>query len=136
MASRSVIAAALLASALGAFGAAPAPAATVSIASVEVPAYRGGFDTVATASYAASPGEVNDVLLERDGDTLVVTDPGAAIFAGAGCDPVDTHSARCAFPAGDRIVDARLGDLEDRVRTAGSFADSVLHVAGVTATTC
>jgi Ca2+-binding RTX toxin-like protein len=61
--------------------------------------------------YEATPGELNDVELSKSAGTFTITDAGALITAGPGCDQVSEHEATCT-PTIER-VDIHLGDLAD-----------------------
>jgi Ca2+-binding RTX toxin-like protein len=73
-----------------------------------------------TVVFSAAPGEVNDVRaggLALPGPNLTITDSGAALTAGAGCEQIDGNTARCLEsdegPA--RPLMMRTGDRGDRV---------------------
>ena len=70
--------------------------------------------------YYAAPGELNDVQLSESDGTVTITDAGAVITAGQGCDRVTDHEATCSGNL--RAVDFFLGDLADR---AASFSVSI-----------
>jgi RTX calcium-binding nonapeptide repeat (4 copies) len=93
-------------------GAVPAPAATIAVAT-DHPA----------VGFVAEPGEVNDVLLEEDpsnGD-LLVTDAGAPLTPGAGCEAIGAHAARCTWTPGvgwPPAIRVTLGDGDDAFHVA------------------
>ena len=89
------------------------------------------------AVFTAAPGEANDVLAgtranpDPDGRTLKVTDAGATITAGSGCEQIDAHSAWCPEPPFDGIpLIMRLGDRDDRVVVDDFFERAVVNVRG------
>jgi len=61
---------------------------------------------------AASPGEVNEVSVVRDGDALVVRDAGVAPTPGTGCVAQDDGSVACP-DAGVAALTVTLGDGDD-----------------------
>lgn len=61
--------------------------------------------------YTAAPGELNDVELSETGATVTISDAGAVITAGPGCDQVTDHEATCSGINHDEI---HLGDLRDK----------------------
>jgi Ca2+-binding RTX toxin-like protein len=105
---RNVRRAALLGAAIALGAASAADAATVSVAGD-------------TAVFRAAPGEANDVRLGEYAPgslyTLGVTDTGAPLKAGRGCQQVDAHSAVCGDP---RYVVVEAGNGDDRVREESS----------------
>lgn len=79
-------------------------------------------------TYAAEPGEVNNVAFGRrtvvsvwptyiHQDVISVTDTGASITTGSGCVPTGTNSANCTDAY--RVV-ATLGDGDDTVKIYGT----------------
>lgn len=63
----------------------------------------------------AGPDEVNDVLLTREGDSVVVRDAGATLTAGSPCTTVAGAFVACPAAA-VRSVRVELGDQDDVVR--------------------
>jgi Ca2+-binding RTX toxin-like protein len=73
-----------------------------------------------TVVFSAAPGEVNDVRaggLALPGPNLTITDSGAALTAGAGCEQIDANTARCpeSDEAPARPLIMHTGDRGDRV---------------------
>jgi RTX calcium-binding nonapeptide repeat (4 copies) len=77
----------------------------------------------ATLSYVAGDGEANDLLVQGDAHSIVLTDPGAEIDPGSGCTTSGDHSVTCTsqlefYP---EPVHATLGDEDDRFTSEGPF---------------
>ena len=62
-------------------------------------------------TFAAAPGEVNDVTRTRSGRMMVIRDEGAPVSAGSGCTQVDEHAVSCF----DLYLDVQTRDADDRV---------------------
>ena len=109
---------------------AAAPAATVSVR--ESSPSRGGEVESAHLAFTASPGEINVVTLVASATAYVVRDTGAALTAGAGCSPIDAHTASCssARPFMSELID--VGDLDDTVTTplSGRTSAGTMRVLG------
>jgi Ca2+-binding RTX toxin-like protein len=107
------------------------------IAGVASPAAHGGTlsasqsGSVVTATYEGSAGEANNVTFHAT--TMVggptefftrvrLTDEGAPVAAGRGCETVDAHTARCDFPLDSANVNIRLflEDGPDEATAAGA----------------
>ena len=88
-----------------------AHAGTASVDAGTIP----GYGPVAEASYAADPGEHNDVLMTVEATAVVYHDAGAAVDAGEHCEQVDPNTARCSAP-GLRAAVVEAGDEDDDVR--------------------
>jgi Ca2+-binding RTX toxin-like protein len=69
--------------------------------------------------YAAGSGESNDVNVSLDSGAYTITDSGAAITAGAGCGPVDSHRVRCSAD-GVGLVTVAARDQNDAVSVSVS----------------
>lgn len=89
------------------------------------------------AVFTAAPGEANDVRAgtranpDTEGRTLKVTDAGAPLTAGAGCEQIDAHSAWCPEPLLSGIpLLMRTGDRNDRVVVDDFFERAVVNVRG------
>ena len=92
-----------------AVGLAGVSASSASAATVEI------FD--GTVVFSAAPGEVNNVrsgAFSGAGSNLTIIDSAATVAAGAGCEQIDAHTARCPEdeigPARPLIVWARDGN--------------------------
>jgi Ca2+-binding RTX toxin-like protein len=104
------------------FACAAAAAAAASALILPAAASAGTADVVpegadsGVVTYAAAPGETNDVTVAYDGQHVVVHDTGAPVTAGTGCTAVDAHTAACT-PDATPLPFARvtLGDGNDRV---------------------
>src|SRR5215208_3937629 len=73
--------------------------------------------------YEAAPGETNRLVVALgDFTSVTVSDSGATIEAGRGCERIDAHSARCSTLRPEEpylaSAEARLGDGDDEVRRA------------------
>jgi hypothetical protein len=90
-------------------------AATASTAEVVETHARGDY---ASLRYVAGDGEANDVTLQGDLHSVVVTDSGAEIAAGPGCSPSGDHSVTCTS-ALEMSLGLHLGDEDDRITSAG-----------------
>jgi Ca2+-binding RTX toxin-like protein len=108
-------------------------AAVATVGAMLVPVSAAGAATIAvvdgTAVFSAAPGEANDVVAgdransDPLGRTLKVTDAGATLTAGAGCQQIDAHSAWCEEPLGEPLpLLVRAGDRSDRVVVDDFFA--------------
>src|SRR4051812_23507910 len=72
--------------------------------------------------YAAAAGEVNNVTFARvSGDTFRVTELGATITAGTGCNQESPNVVTCTTRAGRQII-ANLGDQNDTATSTTSRA--------------
>lgn len=100
--------------------------------------------------YQAAAGEQNDVIVERSlpmggagpvrPDFVVIRDASATVSAGASCEAVDAHTARCRPSNADiQSVQLELGDADDRLRPSrdsgpvvanGGPGDDVLDLRG------
>jgi Ca2+-binding RTX toxin-like protein len=72
------------------------------------------------AIYTADPGEANDVTVSFDGRRYLITDEGARISTGDGCEITDgaaAHQASCDSGGVEwaRLIELHLGDLGDRL---------------------
>ena len=68
-------------------------------------------DIGGTVGYAALPGEVNKVVVARDGDAIVLDDEGSVLtVATLGCAQIADHRVSCP---GARAVHLDLGDGND-----------------------
>jgi Ca2+-binding RTX toxin-like protein len=76
--------------------------------------------------FRAAPGEANAVAITSDGQRTTFTDTGAPVEAGAGCERVDDHSARC--PGTSASVDA--GDGADTIVVGAVTATSGWRLLG------
>ncbi len=78
-------------------------------------------------AYAAAAGEANRAVLalSPDGRVLTITDAGAALVAGAGCEAVAPATVRCAAPAGATVSQGGTGEL---VAATLGDGDDVLDV--------
>jgi Ca2+-binding RTX toxin-like protein len=115
--------------------------AVTAVATVLTLASAAGAATIevvgGAAVFTAAPGEVNDVRAGTranpdppDGRTLKVTDTGATLKAGAGCERIDDHNAWCPEPQFSGIpLIMRMGDRDDRVFVDDRF-DRVVNVRG------
>ena len=89
-------------------------------------------------AYTAGPGEQNRTLIRSPSMTdvvWVVSDPGALITPGAGCESLDPHTVRCAtVTSGSSPLIAapsarvRLADLDDEVRIHSEAAFAGRHL--------
>lgn len=78
-------------------------------------------DVIGGVTYTAAPGELNVVELSETGGTVTITDSGAVISAGTGCNQVSAHEATCSGVTHNPGI--RLDDLGDTASLVG--ADSV-----------
>ena len=69
----------------------------------------------------ANDGEVNRLTLSRAGNVVTVTDAGADVTAGAGCEQVEPRQVRCTIADGEPRVDASLGDGDDEAAALGAL---------------
>lgn len=116
---------ALLLALLGVLPAAPAQAATISVA-------RSGCGPEsrycsARLDVVAAPGEANRLTLERRPDGLLVTDAGAPPTAGAECARVDERTVRCP---GILVVSIELGDGDDALSAAAALSTNLSVTGG------
>jgi hypothetical protein len=91
-----------------------AGAATVSVKETPQPA---GFTALATVTYVAPAGEVNNVRFDVAAEGVTVTDAGADLTAGTGCTLLDARHAVCTTATkvvADWTSDVTLGDGDDR----------------------
>ena len=68
--------------------------------------------------YRAAPGEQNDVIVERVASAMyavTISDSGAVLSAGASCEAVDAHTARCDTSSPPTVY-AEFDDSNDRLR--------------------
>jgi Ca2+-binding RTX toxin-like protein len=94
----------------------PAPAQALVVRAEEVFVGRDGMTGGVDVRVTAAPGERNDVILERRGDRLVVTERGAPLLAGDGCTAVGADAASCPLPLVlDTGVFVSLGDEPDAI---------------------
>lgn len=77
------------------------------------PFFSGEFFT-----YAAEPGETNDVVITQAGQMITVQDSGAVINAGDGCSSVDAHEVNCTITLIDGL-DVFLRDRGDSFALTG-----------------
>jgi hypothetical protein len=98
------------------------PAATARAGTVEMRVVRSCGDAcpqlgeqapLARVELRGAPGERNDVTLAREGGAVAARDEGAPLAAGAGCEQVDEHRARCRLGAPVYELDVDLGDMGD-----------------------
>jgi hypothetical protein len=91
-------------------------------------------------AYTADPGERNRTLIRSpamtDSTIWVVSDPGAVITPGAGCESIDPHTVRCGLVesenpliVGALYAHAHLGDLDDEVRIHSEAALATRYLA-------
>ena len=93
---------------------APAAAGTVSVESVFIPGHKyEAARAYETMTYAAAPGEANDMQVALDAGVLTVSDV-AGVQAAAGCVNATPTDARCAIPHGFGALSIVLGDGDDR----------------------
>jgi Ca2+-binding RTX toxin-like protein len=90
-----------------------------------------------TAVFSAAPGEANDLRAgtranpDSEGRTLKVTDAGATLTAGAGCEQIDAHNAWCPEPLLNGMpLLVRTGDRNDHVVVDDFFERAVVNVRG------
>lgn len=112
-----------------ALAAAPADAAKVSLKQINLGprAAERGFAPYVLV-FQAGKGEANRVSVDGGSETIV-TDKGAKLKAGARCDRLSNHRARCDFPTMIRIARlnvavparANLGSGNDRIEGNGIF---------------
>jgi hypothetical protein len=128
---RRPIVVAIAAAAVGA--PAPAGAATVHV--------DPGLHGAGHGIYAAGDGEANRVAIEFEGRgrNFTVSDPGATIVAGDGCESIDAHTAHCVAPPREypglppapeelrwiRKMTVTLGDMDDRFTSSAYVIDGV-----------
>jgi hypothetical protein len=125
--------------------------ASVSLFAAAAPAFGATAGTVVDDErrwvvYDAGPREVNRLLIEtsRRGSLVRLTDPGATIAVGEGCELDSEGRALCRIAPRVRLVQADLGDRDDRanahtqnlrapqVNIVGGEGDDVLRGAGPT----
>jgi Ca2+-binding RTX toxin-like protein len=78
-------------------------------------------------TYTAASGEENDVTVVATGGLFRITDPGAVITAGAGCEPVGRHEVTCR--PGEKNVLVSVGDEADSV-AVGPWPTMFVRVYG------
>jgi Ca2+-binding RTX toxin-like protein len=71
-------------------------------------------------SYIAAPGETNDLTIRKTRAGVQVTDPGAIIVAGEGCENVSAHEALCQKRLRQQLS-IRLDDMSDSAHAIGWF---------------
>jgi Ca2+-binding RTX toxin-like protein len=103
----------------------PAGAATVSVRSVYVDAYKGSGDYETTVTVDAAPGERNDITATAVTGGVLVSDAGTPLAAGADCSLDDPATARCTVKEryGPPHVVVHAGDGDDRLRAIGSWVE-------------
>jgi Ca2+-binding RTX toxin-like protein len=69
----------------------------------------------------ANDGEVNRLTLSRADDVVTVSDAGADVVAGSGCEQVGPREVRCVIAGGEPRVDASLGDGDDEATVLGAL---------------
>jgi len=69
----------------------------------------------------ANDGEVNRLTLSHAGGVATVTDAGAELVAGEGCEQVAAGEVRCAVSEGDPRADVTLGDGDDEAVALGAL---------------
>jgi len=125
--------------------------ASVSLFAAAAPAFGATAGTVVDDErrwvvYEADPGEVNQLRMETSirGSLVRLTDPGAAITVGQGCELDDEGRALCRITPRVRLVQADLGDEDDRanahtqnlrapqVNIVGGEGDDVMRGVGPT----
>ena len=81
-----------------------------------------------TVVFRAAPGETNHVLTNEPGG-LTVTDTGAPLTVGPGCEQLDANRARCTGPdtGFDFPVDVTLGDGDDFVGVTTYHRKTIVH---------
>jgi Ca2+-binding RTX toxin-like protein len=116
-------------------------AAVATVGAMLIPVSAAGAATIevvdGTAVFSAAPGEANDVRAgtranpDTEFRTLKVTDAGAPLTAGAGCEQIDAHSAWCPenLRSGLPLL-VRAGDRSDRVVVDDFFERAVVNVRG------
>jgi Ca2+-binding RTX toxin-like protein len=72
-----------------------------------------------TLTYVAGPAEANDVRVSLESGVYTITDAGAAIGAGSGCNSVDSNRASCPA-AGIILLDVQVGEQDDVVSVSAS----------------
>ena len=95
--------------------------ASLSLLAAAAPAFGSTAGTVVDDErrwvvYDAAPGEVNQLRIETSpgGSLVLLTDPGAAISVGEGCELDVEGRALCRVTPRVRLVQADLGDEDDR----------------------
>jgi Ca2+-binding RTX toxin-like protein len=83
--------------------AAPANAGTISVSASD------------DVTFVARPGETNALEVPYPAATMIVTDAGAGLTAGAGCVPLGPNSADCGIHPN---IDAYLGNKDDTAQVA------------------
>ena len=121
----------ILLAALVVCGLLPATAQALVVRAEEVFVGHDGMTAGVDVHVTAAPGERDDVLLERIGDRLLVTERGAPLLVGDGCAPVGTDAASCPLPLVlDTGVFVSLGDEDDAIAVAVPAAVVVYGGAG------
>ena len=108
---------------------ASAHAATVAMSYSEpLPKAGGGGYSL---TFAAAPGEVNDMTLERTSTAIVVHDGAAPLAVAAGCIRIDANRASCPLPSrAPTDVIAELGDGDDFAALADLQPAGTIRVRG------
>jgi hypothetical protein len=90
-----------------------AVAAAVVVAALPATAFGAtvSVDVIGGVTYTAAPGELNVVELSELAGTVSITDTGAVINAGNGCNQVSAHEVTCSGVTHNPGI--RLGDLGD-----------------------
>jgi hypothetical protein len=91
---------------------------TAAASTVAVTEYEGRV-YYATLSYVAGDHEANDLLVQGDANSIVLTDPGAEIDPGPGCTPSGDHSVTCTSRFDFEPLDVDLGDEADHFSSDG-----------------
>jgi RTX calcium-binding nonapeptide repeat (4 copies) len=94
------------------------PAVLLTLAVAPAAASAATVDVEGTAArYIADTGETNDVTVGLlDAGRIRIADPGAAITAGASCQPVDPHTVDCSA----LVAHVETGDGNDTIRSTGA----------------
>src|SRR5258707_8338315 len=95
---------------------------TAALALLAAPGARAATATTADGNlrYTAAAGEVNNVSFGRvSGDTFRITDLGATIAAGTGCNQDSPNVVTCTTAAARPLI-ANLGDQNDRATSRTS----------------
>ena len=98
-------------------GAALALAAPMGAGASTVAVVPGSTGPLSNVLYRAAPGEHNDVIIERTAGfySATISDAGAVVSAGASCEQVDAHTARCQT-SNPPVFHVELDDANDRLR--------------------
>jgi Ca2+-binding RTX toxin-like protein len=115
---------------------APAHAATVSSVTLTVPtgppSCMGCMGRMEFVTFEAAPGERNDVHVTSDSAGAVVSDAGAAIAAGPGCNKTGPATVACSSPNRGPFVEVLLGDGADRATSDQQIYDLSSRRAPIT----